>query len=126
LYALPTQLIKENSSQAQKYKDKSVAEQNSVDLSWNLLMEDGYEDLRKTIYSNETELRRFRSLVVNSVIATDIFDKDLKTMRNARWDKAFHQGDNDTNLKATIVIEHIIQASDVSHTMQHWHVYQSE
>jgi hypothetical protein len=24
---------------------------------------------------------------------------------------------------ATIVIEHIIQASDVSHTMQHWHVY---
>jgi 3'5'-cyclic nucleotide phosphodiesterase len=27
------------------------------------------------------------------------------------------------NRKATIVIEHIIQASDVSHTMQHWHVY---
>jgi len=26
-------------------------------------------------------------------------------------------------LRATIVIEHIIQASDVSHTMQHWHVY---
>ena len=29
----------------------------------------------------------------------------------------------DTNRKATIVLEHIIQASDVSHTMQHWHVY---
>ena len=27
-------------------------------------------------------------------------------------------------LKATIVIEHIIQAADVAHTMQHWHVYQ--
>eukprot|EP00980_Cylindrotheca_fusiformis_P018349 scaffold5995_cov113-Cylindrotheca_fusiformis.AAC.5 len=26
--------------------------------------------------------------------------------------------------KATIVIEHLIQASDVSHTMQHWHIYQ--
>jgi hypothetical protein len=25
--------------------------------------------------------------------------------------------------KATIVIEHLIQASDVSHTMQHWHIY---
>ena len=24
---------------------------------------------------------------------------------------------------ATIVIEHLIQASDVAHTMQHWHVY---
>jgi hypothetical protein len=28
-----------------------------------------------------------------------------------------------TNTRATIVLEHIIQASDVSHTMQHWHVY---
>jgi hypothetical protein len=26
--------------------------------------------------------------------------------------------------KATIVFEHIIQASDVSHCMQHWHTYQ--
>ena len=25
-----------------------------------------------------------------------------------------------TNRKATIVIEHLIQASDVAHTMQHW------
>ena len=30
---------------------------------------------------------------------------------------------DDVNRKATIVIEHLIQASDVSHTMQHWEVY---
>lgn len=101
------QLVKEKTSQAIKYKNKSVAEQNSVDLSWNLLMEKSYAELRKTIYSNETEFQRFRNLVVNSVIATDIFDPDLKALRNNRWDKAFHQGDNDTNLKATIVIEHV-------------------
>lgn len=57
----------------------------------------------------------------------DIADKDLKTLRNARWDKAFKKGDfqdyveenprDEVNRKATIVIEHIIQASDVSHTM---------
>jgi hypothetical protein len=29
---------------------------------------------------------------------------------------------DDMDLKATIVIEHIIQASDVAHTMQHWHI----
>ena len=72
-------------------------------------------------------------------------DKDLKQMRNNRWDKAFHikhqssessvgssetfavetedAKRDDVNRKATIVIEHLIQASDVSHTMQHWHVY---
>lgn len=31
--------------------------------------------------------------------------------------------EEDRNMKATIVIEHIIQASDVAHTMQHWHIY---
>ena len=67
-------------------------------------------------------------------------DKDLKALRNARWDKAFaesrpdddnsgvtttHDGTlaTNTNRKATIVIEHLIQASDVAHTMQHWHIY---
>jgi hypothetical protein len=31
--------------------------------------------------------------------------------------------ETDVNRKATIVIDHIIQASDVAHTMQHWHIY---
>ena len=67
------------------------------------------------------------------MIATDIVDKDNKALRNQRWDKAFKKGDvanhvaenkrDEINRKATIVIEHIIQASDISHTMQHWHVY---
>jgi len=33
------QLIKEGAPMAEKYKGKSVAEQNSVDLAWDLLME---------------------------------------------------------------------------------------
>jgi len=61
--------------------------------------------------------------------ATDIMDKDLKTLRNMRWEKAFsgeikeEVASDQTNRKATIVIEHLMQASDVSHTMQHWHIY---
>jgi 3'5'-cyclic nucleotide phosphodiesterase len=55
---------------------------------------------------------------------------ELGTLRKNRWNKAFYEtapGDNSPeakNRKATIVIEHLIQASDVAHTMQHWHVYQ--
>jgi hypothetical protein len=67
-------------------------------------------------------------LVVNVVMATDIFDKDMTAVRNNRWKKAFHRDEEaapltqeeDANLKATIVLEHLLQASDVSHTMQHW------
>jgi class 3 adenylate cyclase len=125
------QLVKESTPLAEHYKYKSVAEQNSVDMAWTLLMQPRYKELRAAIYNTECELRRFRQLVVNSVMATDIVDKELKNLRNARWDKAFSQDDDaklenvhdQINRKATIVIEHLIQASDVAHTMQHWHIY---
>eukprot|EP00980_Cylindrotheca_fusiformis_P020283 scaffold7336_cov88-Cylindrotheca_fusiformis.AAC.2 len=69
-------------------------------------------------------------------MATDIVDKELQALRKNRWETAFskasppssssfgkHQGqDEDDDRKATTVIEHLIQASDVSHTMQHWHI----
>jgi class 3 adenylate cyclase len=127
-----SQLVKENTHNSVKYGGKSVAEQHSVDLAWGMLMDPSLKDLRECIYADESEYQRFRQLVVNCVIATDIFDKDLKELRNQRWEHAFHlvpeeakvDPDDEFNRKATIVIEHIIQAADVSHTMQHWHVYQ--
>ena len=89
--------------------------------------------LRTTIYGNNDEMHRFRQLVVNVVMATDICDKQLKEFRNARVQKAFAFGVDDgddvknsrenINRKATIGIEYLIQAADVSHTMQPWHVY---
>eukprot|EP00980_Cylindrotheca_fusiformis_P025086 scaffold13020_cov105-Cylindrotheca_fusiformis.AAC.2 len=126
------QLVKENSRWAHVY-EKSIAEQKSVDLAWNMLMEDEYAALRACIYQTEDDLRRFRQLVVNTVMATDIVDKELQALRKARWEIAFSEVDSVAELlndrvesedrKATIVIEHLIQASDVSHTMQHWHIY---
>ncbi|KAL3939740.1 MAG: hypothetical protein SGBAC_005584 [Bacillariaceae sp.] len=128
-----TQLVKEGTKNALRYKMKSVAEQNSVDLCWDILMQKDYKDLRACIYQNESDLRRFRQLVVNTVMATDIADKELQTLRKKRWETAFSETASqdsdltavDVDRKATIVIEHLIQASDVSHTMQHWHIYKS-
>ena len=127
------QLVTEGGPLLTRYGERSVAEQNSLDLSWDLLMRDDYIVLRSFLFPTHAELVRFRKLVVNSVMSTDIVDKDLKALRNGRWDKAFKKGDcaghvdenprDEINRKATIVIEHIIQASDISHTMQHWHVY---
>jgi len=106
-----SQLIAEGVDIASYYKNKSVAEQNSVDLAWHHLMDDNFAALRATIYANEDEMQRFRQLVVNSVMATDIMDKDLKDLRNNRWEKAFSEQDKNEdpsitkNRKATIVIE---------------------
>jgi hypothetical protein len=87
-----------------------------------------YIDLRNCMFGNKEDIEHFRQVVVNVVLATDIFDKELNTLRKDRWARSFSEenGDKkhgDKDLKATIVIEHIIQASDVAHTMQHWHVY---
>ncbi|CAB9503263.1 Receptor-type guanylate cyclase gcy [Seminavis robusta] len=121
------QMMKEEPDMAHKYRGKSIAECNSLDLAWDLFMEDRFQDLRRCMFLNQQELLQFRQLVVNIVLATDIFDKDLNGLRRSRWEQAFadhHCVDFDTDLRATIVLEHIIQASDVSHTMQHWQVYQ--
>jgi class 3 adenylate cyclase len=124
-------LVSENTVMAVNYGNKSVAEQNSIDTAWDLLMSDRHSNLVECLCPSDGDLRRFRQLVVNMVMATDIMDKDVGAQRKARWEKAFSEqstgSDEDTrvdvNRKATIVIEHLIQASDVSHTMQHWHVF---
>jgi class 3 adenylate cyclase len=125
------QLIKEACPIADLYKNKSVAEQNSVDIAWWLLMTPNFSALRKAIFSDATEKRRFRQVFVNSVIATDILDRDLKVHIDRRWDKAFRKNKiakipETVRLKevqATAVIEHVMQACDFAHTMQHFRTY---
>jgi 3'5'-cyclic nucleotide phosphodiesterase len=123
------QMMKEEEGMAKMYDYKSIAEQNSLDIAWNILMLDEFTELRSCLFQSEDDLKRFRQVLVNLVLATDIFDKDLNELRKQRWVKAFAEGvvrssdENTRNIRAMIIMEHIIQASDVSHTMQHWHVY---
>ena len=112
-------------------------------------MQDEYKGLRDCIYTTADEFKRCRQILVNIVLATDIMDKELGAARKKRWEVAFANSNNGTttqsspsspdnddvsahdsdtdemaiNRKATIVLEHLIQASDVSHTMQQWHVF---
>ena len=133
-----TQLVHESPELSSRYDGKSVAEQNSIDQAWALLLNEEYKELLAAICATKSELERFRQIIVNAVMATDIMDKDLKNIRDMRWAKAFLNDPNSismkenvspqetldqVNRKATVVIEHMIQASDVSHTMQHWHIY---
>jgi hypothetical protein len=63
-------LVKEKAAICERYRNQSVAEQHSVELSWSTLMNPHFQDLRATIYSSTEELTRFRQLVVN-VSASD-------------------------------------------------------
>lgn len=152
------QLVKEETRLARVYKNRSISEQNSLDMAWDLLMDPSYQTLVRTICGNQDELKRFRQLLVQTVMATDIADAELRAARNARWDMAFadekkdgeegsehdlcmdgsgrsivgltsnrnksrEESEDDKNRKATIVLEHLLQASDIAHTMQHWEVF---
>lgn len=65
------------------YKDKSIAEQNSLDLSWMILMEPQYQTLRNAMFGNQLELRRFRQLVVNVVLGKS-YNKEMNHLRAIR------------------------------------------
>ena len=109
-------------------------------------MDPMFDELRSAIYADRDEFIQFREVVVNSVIATDIFNEDATSARNKRWEKVFYRerakeqhcdatcatgstaedshNKKLSDLKATLMIDCIMQASDICPTMQHWHLYQ--
>ena len=131
-------LAKEDPALNSRYNGRAIAEQNSLELGWEVFMAPQYQELRACVYTSKEELLRFRKLVVNIVIATDIFDPGLSKRREDRWQRAFdpnhwtksfggptspEKADEEASLKATVVLELLMQASDIGHTMQHWNVY---
>lgn len=135
-YDVPNgQLAREGSDLVDMYGKKSVAEQHSIDLAWSLLMEPCFRVLRGCIYQTEEEMERFRSLLSHSIMSTDISSKEASIERHSRWERTFASTTVDkweekkfpeelvTTQKAMVVIEHIIQLSDVSHTLQHMNVF---
>jgi 3'5'-cyclic nucleotide phosphodiesterase len=78
---------------------------------------------------SQDEIDALRQLTVDCVLATDIFDKNLNIVRESQWQKTFV---NKNELLSTqqeterkvILLEYIMQVSNVIHTMQRWTIYQ--
>jgi len=64
------QLMKEEPAMAATFRNQSIAEQNSLDIAWELFMTDRFQELRDYIFVDPEELKRFRQVVVNVVLAT--------------------------------------------------------
>lgn len=118
-----------------EHPNDTNAERHSIDVAFEILLEPKYRELRFTIYRDETEMRRFRALLVNTIVATDEYDNQLKELRERRWKKTSDEEETAQSVvsgnslkkvphtKATLAIEALIQASDVLHTMQPFEVY---
>ena len=123
------QLVRENPELAAMCVGASVAEQNSIEIAWELLMDPCYADLQRYIFSSKSELLRFRQIVVNLIMATDMSNQQARESRNKRWHAAFHSSDGlngdeqERGQRIALIMETIIQAADVAHTMQGWEIY---
>ena len=112
---------------------RSVAGKTSLELAWDLLMEPIYNDFRACIYTSMSDKERFRQLLVNAVVAADTSDKELGERSKMRWGQAFRRRDSkgtnaptareEIDLKTTLLLEHLVQAANVSHAMNDWQIY---
>ena len=133
------QLIRESSPLVKKFGGRSTSQLNSIQRGWELFAQDIFRDLRRAICPTTQELQRFRQLFVTCIIATDYEDIELNNRRNGRWKRAFGSlnkstkgqpsmltsksplfSKDSTDIMATLVIEELLQASALSHTMQHF------
>ncbi len=64
------QLGKEEPAMTALFRGKSIAEQNSLGIAWELLMSDRFKALRAYVFTSSDDLARFRQVVVNVVLAT--------------------------------------------------------
>jgi len=137
------QLVTEDDPVALEYRGRSVAEQNSVSVAWALLMQPRFQRIRECLYTTTTERKRFRQVLINAVMATDISDRSTLHEQQRKWNLAFRDfddgGDADDmssrfsqsgkdakatakkdldNRRATVVIEHLIQIANIAHMMQ--------
>jgi len=122
-------LVREGDPMAAHYKNKSIAEQTALDMALTLLAEPTYEALCSYLFPTQDDLSRFRKLVINATMATDIADEELNRMRDQRWNDTFSESScsadrYSTSKKATIIFELIAQASDVCEAMQDWVIYE--
>ena len=100
------QLAKRNREMAALYNGRSIAEQHSLALSLHLFADSKYSELRDALLGNDTnETKRYYQLMTSAVLATDIADKDLKEVRQRRWDNAFKDEENSKQAKETFYLD---------------------
>lgn len=123
---------------SQAFHNRAVPQQNALSLALTLWHDDeSFAELRSVVHATPEEYQRFWQVVTHGVLATDLYDEALHHWRDGRWKKAQKlllladnaeqhpdQPNPRTNLHATLLVESLLQASYVSHSMQHWQVFQ--
>ena len=91
------QLVLEMDDLALLYNDQSVAEQRSLAVAFTTLKQAGYTDLRDVLFGpapaggagGREEFFKFRKLVIDLVLVTDIASPERAQLVKSKWKEAF-------------------------------------
>jgi hypothetical protein len=92
------QLVLECDELAILYNDQSVAEQRSLAIAFSLLMKNCFGDLRTVIFTESGEYMKFRKLVIDIVLCTDIASPERVQIVKSKWKEAFGEKPKQQNI----------------------------
>mmetsp|Transcript_8331 Transcript_8331/g.17338 ORF Transcript_8331/g.17338 Transcript_8331/m.17338 type:complete len:523 (+) Transcript_8331:164-1732(+) len=82
-------LASEDGDLAIKYNDQSIAENESLFIGFSELLKKKYDNLRRVIFPEREDYRRFRGACVNLVLTTDIASPERTQLGKTKWKEAF-------------------------------------
>lgn len=110
------------------YRRTSVARQHAIDVAWSVFAEPHFSELRQFMFGSsttcETWQARFRQVIVNTILATDISNTQLNQERQERLDRVLSE--ESSALRTTVTLEYLMRAAYVAHVMQAWPIYQKQ
>lgn len=84
------QLVQEAGPDSILYNDNSIQEQRSLTLAFDeLLQPQKYPQFYALLFPTETDYRRFRILVIDAVLSTDIASPEQAQISKSKWKEAF-------------------------------------
>jgi 3''5''-cyclic nucleotide phosphodiesterase. len=111
------QMVKEKHPLAIKYKGKSVAENNSLDIAIDLLQQKNYANLRRAIFGDfnnsssevrefmKAEERIFYNILIENIQATDVFSRERLDRNRRKWIESFDKMKHDKSHRGVCTCE---------------------
>ena len=97
------QLALEDDELALLYNDQSIAENRSLTVAFKELLKDDYFDLRKVMFKEDEEYRRFRAAAMQLVLTTDLASPERTQLRKSKYKEAF--GEDFQTIEAKVKAE---------------------
>ena len=121
---------RENPALARYYRHQFIAEQNAIDVAWQLLFSEEYGALQNALFGvtfesddeDKSECRRFRRILVHAVLATS--DKPPHQDRKVCPDgNESDEKQAKESQRARAILHYLVQVCHDNHSLESWDTF---